>query len=436
MKLPVIILAVSLVANAAFVAAFALKPDRAPPVFRDVFARRSPTSDPAIDSARRGAATASVRAARADAQEAQLWSRLKADDLPSLVANLRAAGFSRVTIRAIVEAQLEAQFRSRMQALVGTISDTPFWKPEPTSSISNPAFFEQYNQIYRDRSKLLRQILGSDAFAYGNTDPTVVQRRQYGDISREKIDLIERINSDYQEMISQVRTGTQGITLAEDREKLALLEKEKKADLAAILTPQELEAYEMRTSSTTSRLRQAMTLMDASEDEFRTIYRIQQQYNDQINPTNVGYIGPDFMQQRQAAMTKAATEVKAAIGDARFAEYIRASSNEYQQLVRIGQRENIPNETLLRTYNLRETMAQESAKIVADPALSAQDKRAAVQALGQTARAQILGTLGNTAGDAYARTANWVTMLERGTPIAINIDGNVTTRPLVAAPKQ
>lgn len=435
MKLPVIILAVSLVANAAFVAAFALKPDRAPPVFRDVFARRSPTSDPAIDSARRGA-TASVRAARADAQEAQLWSRLKADDLPGLVANLRAAGFSRVMIRAIVEAQLEAQFRSRMQALVGSISDTPFWKPEPTNSITNPNFFEEYNQIYRDRAKLLRQVLGSDVFAYGNVDPTVLQRRQYGDVSSEKIDLIERINSDYQEMMSQVRLASQGMMLPEDREKLALLEREKKADLAAILTPQELEAYEMRNSVTTSRLRQAMTLMDATEQEFLTIYRIQQPFTDQINPTGVTFIGADFMQQRQAAMTKAAELTKAALGDARYAEYARASSNEFQQLVRIGQRENIPNDVLVRTYSLRDTMAQESARIASDPALSAQDKRTAVQALAQTARAQITGALGNTAGDAYARTANWITMLERGTPITINVDGTATGRPIAAAPKQ
>lgn len=436
MKLPALLLAGSLFANVAFVAAFALQPDRAPSAFRDFFPRKSAVSDTASLSAREGAASAGKKAIRVEAQRAQLWASLRSDDLRTLVSRLREAGFSTVAIRAVVDAQIENQFRERMNALVGSVADTPFWKPEPMSSMNNPRFFEEYNQIYRDRSKLLRQVLGDDIFAGTGTDPSVAQRRQYGDIPRQKIDLIERINADYAEMNSQVRSATQGIMLPEDREKVALLEREKRADLAAILTPQELADYEMRTSPVTSRLRSALTLMDANEDEFRTIFGIQQRYNDQINPTtlNLGIITSESMQQRSAAMMKAATEIKAALGDARYAEYARAASNEFQQLTRLGQRENIPNDVLVRTYNLRDTVAAESARIAADTTLSPEEKRAAAQALGQNARAQITGALGSTAAEGYIRSANWVAMLERGMGVTVNVDGSITTRPLNLPP--
>src|SRR5260221_6737104 len=52
-----------------------------------------------------------------------------------------------------------------------------------------------------------------------------------------------------------------------------LFRSERRADIAAMLTPEELADYDLRTSRITGRLRPAMTLLDAGEDEFRRIYQ-------------------------------------------------------------------------------------------------------------------------------------------------------------------
>ncbi|MEO5959504.1 MAG: hypothetical protein ABIZ49_02450 [Opitutaceae bacterium] len=428
MKPSTLLIAVSLAANAALAAVFVLKPALAPPALRDFFARGSaPATSPT-------SSTLPSPASRPSPVSADVWASLQTDDPKTLIARLRAAGFSPAIIRAILEAQIEKNFAARMKALVGSPEDTPFWKPDPTSGINNMKFYDEYSRIYRERSQLLRQLLGDDFLAGTGVDPTAAQRRQYGDLPKTKIDLIERVVADYADMTAQVRSAMQGVTLPEDREKMALLEREKRADLAAILSPQELEDYEMRSSTTSMRLRQAMTFMDASEDEFRSIYRIQQQFADQINPVG-GLITADMMQQRTAATLKAAEQIKAALGDQRFAEYTRASNNEFQQLTRLAQRENIPSDVALRTFNLRDTVAQESNRIAADTSLDPAQKRAALQSLVQTTKAQIIGSLGQTAGNGYIQTANyWLSSVERGSVVTFGLDGMPTYKPVAPPP--
>jgi GGDEF domain-containing protein len=217
----------------------------------------------------------------------------------------------------------------------------------------------------------------------------------------------------------------QGIMLPEDREKLALLEREKHADLASVLTPTELEDYEMRTSQTTNRLRQALTYMNATEDEFRAIYRVQQPFADKLGFT-MGFVPTmDSQEQRRAALDQIAAQLKTVLGDQRYADYARASNNEFQQLSRIAQSANIDNDTAIRTFNLRDSVSQESTRIYNDTTMSADQKRGALQLLAQNTKTQIVSALGQTAGDAYLQTAaRWLNAVERGGAVSFGSDGS------------
>ncbi|HTZ20243.1 MAG TPA: hypothetical protein VMC06_05110 [Opitutaceae bacterium] len=424
MKLAPLLLVGSLLANAAVVTTFALRPTLAPPALRDFFLSSSAKAE-AESIARAQVQQAAAARARADtarglASQALLWSALQSDDLPTLVARLRAAGFPASLVRAIVTAQVDTRFNARMKALAREVENTPFWKPRPTNSFNNPKYFEEMSQANRDRSKLLRELLGDDFFASSGVDPTTAQRRQFGDLSKSKIDLIQRINDDYAEMLSQVRAATNGITLPEDRAKMALLEREKHADLAAILTPQELEDYEMRNSPVTSRLRSAFSLMDATEDEFRIIYRIEQQFNDLNNP-GYGVVSANTI---NSAETQIAAQLKAALGEARANEFLRAQNYEFQSLAQLAQRENLPIDAAVRAYDLRTSTSEESGRIFNDQSLTIDQKRAAMQTLAQNTRAQLIGTLGPTAGAAYASSALWLKAIEAGT--YVRFDGRAT----------
>lgn len=430
MNARVLILAGSIVVNAAFALLFLSRPTLAPPFVRELFGLDSvgatvATSSDAQQSAARARQASLQAAERARENQAALWSTLDSEDLPTLIARLRAAGFPPAVVRAIVSARVDRRFNERMKALASTM-EVAYWKPPVTNSFNNPKFFEERQQIYRDRSRMLRELLGDEALAAAGLDPTTAQRQQFGDLSKAKIEQVQRINDDYAEMISQVRAATQGIMLPEDRAKLALLEREKRADLAAILTPQELEDYEMRSSQITMRLRPALSLIDATEAEFRTIYRAQLPFADLLFPTDRGMFTQEIRQRREEAQKQVADQLKAALGQSRYAEFARAQHYEFQQLSRLTQRENIPIAAAVRAFDLRTSTSEESQRIANDRSLSNDQKLAAMQTLAQNTRTQLLSTLGPSIGPSYAQSATWLQAIERGAVVTFSPDGTST----------
>src|SRR5471032_2672419 len=125
MKPAPLIIAGSLAANAALFGALAWQPALAPPVFRDFFTRHFHVSDAVM-------AVASKAPTADPAAEARpLWTALKSDDLPTLIARLRAAGFPPNVIREIVRLQVNARYNSRLAALMEPDPNLPFWKVSP-----------------------------------------------------------------------------------------------------------------------------------------------------------------------------------------------------------------------------------------------------------------------------------------------------------------
>jgi hypothetical protein len=409
MKLPPLLLAGSLAANLALFGALAWQPALAPPFARDFFARNFHAAEPPA------APAPAIHAP--PPEKIKLWTAFATDDLATLVARLRAAGFPPEIIRAIIQAQLNARYDARIRALRDPDPNTPFWKlPSSYSMVgSTSKRWEEISQLQRERAKLSRELLGDDFFA--TNDVTTEQRRQFGDLTRAKIDAVQRIEDDYAEMNSAIRAAMKGITLPEDRDKFALLTREKHADLAAILTPEELADYEVRSSPITQMLRYQLNGFDASEAEYRAIYQMQQAYGEKF-PYNGSFGGGDY-QQRQATLEQLNNQLKTALGDTRFADYSRETSYEYQQLKRLTERDNLPADTAVRAYAMRDNVAQQSTRIFDDTALTADQKRAALQSLAQDTRAQLLATLGPTVGPAYVKTADnqWLNIVERGAAV-------------------
>jgi hypothetical protein len=398
------LLALSLTLNAALVVALALRPSLASPAFREFFSRGSATTPPAPPGQPPATAIA----------EDQLWAALRSSDIPTLIRRLRDAGFPPVMARAIVTAAIDAEFAPRFDALLVPAEAAPYWKPDPLDghAWNTSGLGDNYNQLYRDRTKRLREVLADDFFAHA---PTAEERRAMGDLPAAKLETIRRINDDYSAINSQVSAAMLGITLPEDREKLALLEREKRADLAAALTPAELAEYDRHAAPTLSQLSPTLTLMNATEEEFNTIFRLRFAVDEQLK---TAVPSGDIDAARTAANLQFDRDLRAALGDQRYADYARAGDREFRQLTQLAQREDIPIDTSVRAFSLRDSVAQESNRIVGDDTLTSDQKRAALQSLAQGTRAQIQTLLGPTTGTAYIQVVNrWLNTVEQGSAV-------------------
>jgi hypothetical protein len=319
----------------------------------------------------------------------------------------------------MVLADLSARYDAKLRSFFEPDPNTPFWKQGSNIFSSNDKRMEQYTALQRERTKLQRELLADPFFA--TDDVSAAQRRQFGNLSRPTIDQLQRIEDDYAEMGAAIRSATNGILLAEDREKLALLQRERRADLASVLTPQELADYEMRSSPMTGMLVRQLATFNASESEFRAIFQAQQAYNDRL--PGAALTGGDYS-ARQTAQQQLNDQLKAGLGPDRYADYIRETDRNYQTLSRLAQRENIPTETAIRAFNVRDTVAQDSGRIADDGALSLDQKRAALHDLAERTRTQLLGMLGPNAGPTYVQLVDqqWLKAVERGN--AVSFSGN------------
>jgi RNA polymerase sigma factor (sigma-70 family) len=349
-----------------------------------------------------------------------LWESLRSDDLVTMAARLRDAGFTPSLVRTIMAVQVNEKFAGRLEKLLNG-ERAPFWKAQGASPLADAKLLGEYSQVLRDRSNTLRELL-SDDFFQDLVGPGL--KKAAGDLPKAKAEAARRIESDYADLAAQIRAAAQGILLPEDLKKLEYLESEKQADLKDLLTPGELAEYQLRRSPLTGQLRLPMTLMNANEEEFRAIYGILASTNPPVNAFGSPMVSPLISVVRTSP--EAAEQLKATLGESRYAEYARYTDPEFQRLYRTTQGQGVSVEAMSRAFDVRGAVAQESNCIFSDASLDVEQKRAAFAALAQNARAQIVGALGQKAGSAYAQSASWLSSVERGRAVSFSPNGTMT----------
>jgi hypothetical protein len=303
MKLASIVLAGSLVANVAFLAHYL----RSKPPSSDANASTAASSgNPG--GARISASPEINPAPNPDAaQVAALWQQLRTEDLPTLAARLRAAGFPPSVVRSLIAGEVEARFAARREAIYRELADAPYWT-NTMSAMRGMDFktLAALNELSAEQKRLIKDVLGPSA----ETEGYSLLRVRFGNLSAEKHHAVQNVTSDYASMRSKLFAKAAGLPLGpEARDQMALLIKEERADLEKILTPAEMEAYELRSSPTADLLRINLEAFKPSESEFRAIFRATVAaersygaYNDSTRE-NRGKIREEILKQAKATMS-------------------------------------------------------------------------------------------------------------------------------------
>ena len=371
-KLFPFLLAVSLAVNAGLALAYLVGPTAGKPTAPAVAAPAAPAKpiSPKID--------------------ASVWPGLQTADLPDLVARLRAAGFPPSSIRAMLVAQIDESFAARRKALTGDTDNLPFWKisqPDPKTELA-------LRRLSREEQKTLRALLGSDAEA---NDPLnqVQQGRRLDGLPPGKIGDISRILDGYDEKRGDIYAAG---TYAADREKLAALDKAQHAAIAALLTPQELEEYDLRNSDTADSLRTNLAAFNPTEQEFRAIFRLQQAFDENFESA-YGIPTPDQVQQRDEAQSQLDNQIIAALAPDRAALYARARVYDYRTTSQLVARLELPPETTDTLWAMQQDIQQRRAAVPAN--LPRAERTAQLTALAAEAQTKITALLGPGGLTAY-----------------------------------
>lgn len=353
------------------------------------------------------AALANVAPAVADASTRSssgvMWRELRTeDDYRRMADELRAAGFPAHLVYRVLQDVYDQKLR-----LESPIVKTPFWQRR---SVASSAAAQEHE---KQREARVEALFPGVARAE-KVDPSWRVRR-YGDLSDEKIAAISAVERDYSEMRRSLPSPFQGGRVSADAmtarlQQNELLEAELRADLAKVLTPAELEAYELRSSKsaqTTARMLQDVTL---TADEFAALSHAREAYDAIMTQRNSPSGGGDLMRRQGEAQTAYVEQLRATLTDERFYTALEGFDSTYRAVAALGTR--FPSVTPAKAYEAMQVRDQ--MRLALSSLAASGPTRDGIEAEFSRWNARLDTVLGTEAATAFRQTRTGQEFLSPG----------------------
>jgi hypothetical protein len=335
------------------------------------------------------------RAANRPGSAVAPWARvdggLQTANLGALIEQLRAAGLSQAEILAVVNERVAQEFAARRAALRARQSSAPFWKDYPADVLA------EERALARAIRTRVREILGPDGYIVSE-EMRLAQRRRFGDLPDQKLDQLQHMFEDYDELRARILDPAKGMLTADDRAKLALLSKEQSADLNRLLTPAEVAELSLRNGPRTAQLKTELGAFTPTDAEFRALLQARDSF-ERAHPTAAA-AGVDHRWRETLARV---------LGPARNAELETMRHPNYAPVSQITERLGLPEKTALDLIAYQQEVMRRVIAIRTDTTTPDPIRRANLAALAQQSSDRVRSALGTAGYELYTQHAgDWL----------------------------
>lgn len=333
------------------------------------------------------------------------WSTVESDDYAAYLENLRRIGCPEETVRDIILADVRKVFARRRAALVPPPADFEFWRTpaERTTAAADRRADDEHDAALRalDREEraLIRRLLGAspEALARAESGPEPGLLRHVAFLPPERqaavADLLARFDERGYELLLAAEDPAVG------REPQAMLEAERRAALAGLLTPEELLEYDLRTSPLADELRDAFRGAETTREEFVALFKLRQQAEAAL--AEIPGDALDAAARREVIAAETEQAVRETLTPQRFADFERARDPDYQVLYDLALDHKVEPVVAAQVYDMRRTVAEQADRLRDDPLLTAEQKRAGLTAIRRETERAIGEVLGAPLLDLY-----------------------------------
>lgn len=351
------------------------------------------------------------------AGRAQSWRMLESSNYVVYVENLRNFGCPEETIRDIIITDVAKLYARRRAAVRAQVPPRKFWQTVDASQAESAGVQAQLHALDQEQRDLIRELLGVDLRVemtkYWNEEDYQNFDDDY--LPAEKRDRVRALQQKYDELEQDIYTRTRGLLLDEDETALRDLHRARETEMAALLTPEELEEYQLRHSETASNMRSQLVGFNVTEEEFRKIFRLQSTFDNDFNrafdPSDDFAVGvrARAQEEAQAALNE---ELKKALGAERYAEYVRAQDGDYKTLLQVSERFDLPVEVADRVYAMKVQAEQQRRQVEANSGLTEEQRAAALLGIARETQRSVANALGEKVYQSYQKAGGqWLSGL-------------------------
>lgn len=333
------------------------------------------------------------------------WRLIESPDFKRYIVNLRTVGCPEQTIHDIVIAEVNKLYAAKEAALR---LRPEHLKPWETFGVSPRVAMERertLRQLLREKRALLKELLGIDVPMEMPPSFTGRSRREdsryeeaLAKLPEGKRDLVRSLQEQYLDKSADLEARTMGFWEPQDHEERKRLRAELRNSLAQALTPDELLDYDIGTSSTASRMRSELSAFNATDQEFRELFKLRQAMEEQFASLNSNE--PEANRKRAEAQQLMEEATKSLLGD-RYADYQRSRDWQYRNLARVAQESGLPTETAVKAYDMQRLARDESAKLRSNPDLTKEQRDELLRQMQSELDATMAQLLGKEAYDRY-----------------------------------
>ncbi len=345
------------------------------------------------------------------------WSQLEADDYKKYIAALRAFGVPEKTVRDIIIADVNKLYRPKFAALR---------PPRKTEKEKNEKFWERnrgwYGQnqdmtkeqrtqiaaLQKEQTELIKELLGKDVYQEiakdsGNPDWT---ERQFGKLTTEQRDKVSDMQQRFGEITSEIYSKADGYIDQDTQAELKKARKKLRDELATVLSPEQIEDYELRSSDTAQQMKWQLSYFEPDEKEFRAIFKYKDAMEDMSSPRN-----PDDSVKLSADERKALAEkqkqltadFEKTLDPDRLKEYKLQEDYAYRNLFEAG----VPKENVFKVADMKTQSEDAAKKIRLDKTMTPEQRTDALKAVRDEAQKELATLLGARRAKSYRGNGGW-----------------------------
>lgn len=350
-----------------------------------------------------------------------LANSIQSDDHALYLKNLISAGIPESAAREIVRLQIAAKTRAKYASLFRE-KDFPYWQARfPYRTSEEQKATNEYNT---ELNSLYKEILGDRNFK-NDERYREAMRMRFGNVSDDRILAALKLEEDYAKRSKNIPKASTPGEIVASRQLRDALRSELQAEMGKLFTPEELLEQSMRNSMAAGNMRGDMRFFNITEKEFRALFPLYETelkiHAQESRKLPIGAYNEEKAAAYEAIETKTAeerkTQIRALLGEERYADYLQATDPDQNKLNRIVKRLELPISAAREVVSVQDDVVQRAASIEADSTLSNEQRAEHYAALAQEATARITRTLGPRGYSAYrVNSKNWTQSLEAGRP--------------------
>lgn len=330
------------------------------------------------------------------------WRSVESDDYASYVANLRKIGCPEETVRDILVADINKLFAARRRTVPLAGEGPSYWlhpDEDPANDPDSAANREReasLQALERERRQLITALLGE-----GAARAEIAERAEEAMADRDLQFLPDEKRKALAEAQARLRVTLDELDALEDpglrQTQAAAAERAYDEALAALLSPEEREQLELRTSSLAEGLREKLRGFGATREEFEKLFQLERRFareREELERAGNSGTDPQWAEKLEAAQLQLQESILQTLGPERVADYERTQDPDYQTLFSLAREHEMSPAVAREVWDMRQTVAEHTERIRGNPLLTPEQKQAALAAVRQETQAAIVEVLG------------------------------------------